>query len=166
MTRPGGRNLRAGFVWGAVLLAAVAGQGADPGSPNARSDGPAPVPALSPGEVVRIQLEALRRGEGRNGGFEIAFRFASPANRARTGPLPRFIGMIRNGPYALMTEYLAADFGPVEERGTKARQRVVLTDHTTSVAYWFHLSLQSESPYVDCWMTDAVYVEPVNGRST
>ncbi len=153
-----------GLVGGVVLLAPGPGSGGEPGRSDLWRDDPVPAPFLSPGEVVRIQLEALRRRDGR--GFDVAFRFASPANRAQTGPLPRFTGMIRNGPYALMIDYLAAEYGPVETRGTEARQRVVLTNLTTSMAYWFHLSLQSEAPFEDCWMTDAVYVEPVAGRST
>ena len=43
----------------------------------------------APQEVVRIQMEALRYNDEKNRGIEIAFRFASPSNKADTGPLPR-----------------------------------------------------------------------------
>lgn len=149
----------------ALLPAAVSAQGAESGDGDPLSRDLIPAPVLSPEDVVRIQLEALRHNDERNRGIEVAFRFASPANRVHTGPLPRFIGMIRNGPYALMLDFRAVSYGPVESNGTQARQRVILTDATTSVAYWFYLSRQSKDPYVDCWMTDAVFIEPAEGRS-
>ena len=145
--------------------AAALGQGDGVVSGDPLSDDLVPAPARSPGEVVRIQLEALRHNDLHNRGIEIAFRFASPSNRASTGPLARFTAMIRNGPYSLMLEYREATYGPVESRGVRARQRVTLADAGTSVSYWFYLSRQSEEPYVDCWMTDAVYAEPFAGQS-
>ena len=138
---------------------------------EATADGPDPLgetlvpnPALSPGEVIRIQLEALRHNDGQDRGIAVAFRFASPANRASTGPLSRFIPMIKEGPYALMLDFRDAVYGPVETVSDRARQRVTLTGARASMTYWFYLSRQSEPPYVDCWMTDAVYIEPTAGQ--
>lgn len=148
-----------------VLAPVIAGAQEPVGTANPLSDALVPAPALSPGEVVRIQLEALRHNDRHDRGIEVAFRFASPANRANTGPLARFVSMIRNGPYALMLGFRAASYGPVESKGVRARQRVTLADAGRSVTYWFYLSRQSEEPYVDCWMTDAVYVEPFAGQS-
>ena len=145
--------------------AAAFAQGGGVGDADPLSEALVPAPALSPVAVVRIQLEALRHNDEHDRGIEVAFRFASPANRANTGPLARFAGMIRNGPYALMLSFREADYGPVESRGVRARQRVTLADLGSSVTYWFYLSRQSEAPYADCWMTDAVYVEPFAGQS-
>ena len=129
------------------------------------SDTLVPVPALSPGEVVRIQLEALRHNDEQNRGIAVAFRFASPANRANTGPLSRFIAMIKEGPYALMLDYRQAEYGQVETAANQARQRVTLTGTRAIVTYWFYLSRQSQAPCEDCWMTDAVYIEQSAGRA-
>ena len=123
-----------------------------------------PDPALSPEDVIRIQLEALRHNDRGNRGIEVAFRFASPTNRANTGPLSRFITMIAHGPYSLMLDYRDADYGPVEIVADQARQRVTLTGTRASMTYWFLLSRQSQPPCVDCWMTDAVYIEQSPGR--
>ena len=147
-----------------VLAPAIAGAPAA-GSANPLSDTLVPAPSLSPGEVVRIQLEALRYNDPQDRGIAVAFRFASPANRTNTGPLERFVAMIRNGPYALMLRFREVSYGPVESKGFRARQRVTLADAGRSTTYWFYLSRQSEKPYVDCWMTDAVYVEPFAGQS-
>lgn len=157
-----------------ALLALALALGAASGFTRERAAGGAdplsealvPDPALSPAEVIRIQLEALRHNDDQDRGIAVAFRFASPANRANTGPLPRFIAMIRQGPYALMLDFREAAYGPVETVSDRARQRVTLTGARESVTYWFYLSRQPDAPYADCWMTDAVYIEPSGGQVT
>ncbi len=141
------------------------GQGIGQENPDPLSDALVPEPALKPGEVVRIQLEALRHNDGHDRGIAVAFRFASPANRANTGPFPRFAAMIRNGPYALMLDFREARYGPVEIVAKRARQRVTLTGAGGRMTYWFYLSRQAKPPYVDCWMTDAVYIERGDERT-
>ena len=79
-----------------VLCAADAlAQGIGSGNSDPLGETLVPDPALSPGDVVRIQLEALRRNDEQDRGIAVAFRFASPANRTNTGPLSRFIAMIK-----------------------------------------------------------------------
>ena len=138
----------------------------EPAGTDPLSESLVPDPGLSPGDVIGIQVEALRNNDQQNRGIAVAFRFASPANRVNTGPLPRFVAMIEQGPYALMLDFRHADYGPVETVDDQARQRVTLTGARASTTYWFFLSRQSEAPYVDCWMTDAVYIEPSPGRVT
>ena len=147
-------------------IAPALSQESESGAADPLSESLVPDPGLAPGDVIRIQLEALRNNDGQDRGIAVAFRFASPANRANTGPLPRFVAMIERGPYALMLEFRHAEFGPVETVADQARQRVTLTGARTSTTYWFFLSRQSEEPYVDCWMTDAVYIGPSPGRVT
>ena len=139
-------------------------QGVGSGGTDPLSESLAPDPALSPGDVIRLQLEALRHNDGQNRGIAVAFRFASPANRVNTGPLSRFIAMIERGPYALMLDFREAEYGPVEIVANQARQRVTLSGTRESMTYWFLLSRQSQPPYVDCWMTDAVYIERTPGQ--
>ena len=59
----------------------------------------APAPSFGPAEVTQIQLDALRTNTLINEGIALTFRFASPANRQVTGPLPRFVKMLRSPPY-------------------------------------------------------------------
>ena len=144
-------------VW--LTTGSVPGQGTGLETPDPVSDALVPDPVLTPGEVVRIQLEALRHNDGQDRGIAVAFRFASPANRANTGPFSRFAAMIKNGPYALMLNFREATYGPIEIAGKRARQRVTLAGASGRMTYWFYLSRQVMPPYVDCWMTDAVYIE-------
>ena len=151
------------LVIGLVLCFGPASSGdAGPGTLDPLSDDLVPRPDLSPAEVIRIQLEALRNNDERDRGIEVAFRFASPANRASTGPLPRFIRMLEEGPYSLMLEFRKASYGAVEVRAERARQRVTLTGARARISYWFHLSRQSQAPCAGCWMTDAVYIERID----
>jgi hypothetical protein len=131
-----------------------------PGSFNANG-APTPDPDLSPLEVVRTQLDALRRnGElGNDEGIATAFRFASPANRAVTGPLDRFIGLLKNPLYRPMLDHASARFGPVQDDGEVARLQVVLFGRNGEVAaYDFTLSRDEDT---DCWLTDGVALSPV-----
>ena len=165
------RSVRSGLAVPALAVAFVLCVAtASGGSPEAEAVDPlrddlVPRPELSPAEVIRIQLEALRNNDEGNRGIEVAFRFASPANRASTGPLLRFVRMIEEGPYALMLEYREAAYGAVEVRAERARQRVTLTGARARISYWFHLSRQSDAPFEGCWMTDAVYIERVAARA-
>ena len=160
------RARRAGTLLAAAVIALFAFAGdAGQSTEDPLSEALVPQAGLSPADVIRIQLEALRHNDEQDRGIEVAFRFASPANRENTGPLSRFVRMIKQGPYALMLEFREANYGTVEVREDRARQRVTLTGARARVSYWFHLSRQPEAPCADCWMTDAVFVEPIRGRT-
>lgn len=160
------RNLGGGI--GALilgfLLMAASGAGAQSGSPNLHlSPNLVPTPALTPDQVVQIQLNALRHNDTRNRGIEIAFRFASPNNKLNTGPLPRFISMLRQGPYSLMLAYENVSYHPLEVVEDQARQRVTLIGAGLVVDYEFYLSRQSDDDCAGCWMTDAVIARRPSG---
>ncbi len=127
--------------------------------PQSLPTSPQPSPDLTPAEVVRIQLEALARNHTpyEHAGIEIAFRFASPANKRNTGPLDRFIRMVHNPPYRPMLNHREAEYGKIEVRGREAVQPVILTTREGKrVGYVFFLSKQKGGPYDSCWMTDSV----------
>ena len=115
-----------------------------------------PHPDLSPQQVVRIQLAVLRGNDDLNRGIEICFRFASPANKSVTGPLPRFVRMIEGGPYSLMLRYQDVVFEPVEIDGSTARQTVTLYGRGKALTFTFFLGRQSAGECNNCWMTESV----------
>ena len=119
-----------------------------------------PTPELDPAQVVRIQLSALRANDAGDEGIAVAFRFASPRNKASTGPLPRFINMIKAGPYRLMLEYERASYTPTRVEGNRAVQRVTLVGARQIRSYDFLLQRQKGPPCDGCWMTEAVMVVP------
>lgn len=119
----------------------------------------APDPSLSPDQVVKAQLFALKHNDEptKDAGIRTAFAFASPANRVATGPIERFILLVKNPQYASMLNYRTETFDPVEIFGERAQQRVTLLDAKGKiVTYLFTLSRQKVAPYQGCWMTDMV----------
>jgi hypothetical protein len=117
----------------------------------------APSPSLSPKEVVRIQVEALRTNDATDAGIALVFRFASPQNRQTTGPILRFAQMIRTPPYDVMLNHREATFGPTILGESRMRQEVTIAgkDGSNTRFVWL-VSRQEDGPDAGCWMTDAV----------
>jgi hypothetical protein len=116
-----------------------------------------PSPELEPSEVVRIQVDALRQNGPLNDGIELTYRFASPGNKRSTGPLDRFIEMVRSKPYDRLLNHLDEQYGRVAVSGTEAYQTVLITDNRgDELAYVWVLSRQGKGAFKHCWMTDAV----------
>jgi hypothetical protein len=120
---------------------------------------PEPSPTHAPVDVVRIQVEALRENDHphTDAGIETAWRFASPANRANTGPFDSFRRMVRTDDYAPMVDHGTATMGPVGVTGSRATVEVALTGpEGRNRTYRFRLSRSHRGHRDDCWLTDAV----------
>ncbi len=148
-TQPVGRLAAAALLLGAGLAACA------PNPSGARF----PSPDHSPERVVRFQVEALASNDDPrpDTGIAIAFRFASPANRQSTGPLERFVRIVRAPAYLPMLNHARADYGPLFERGDYAALVVSIqaADGSTH-RYLFELSRQRTGSLAGCWMTDSV----------
>ena len=159
-----GFRVIASFVVSSVLLAAAgcrdertspAASVAPP--PTAQAKGPSP--QLEPEEVVRVVTEAMGRNDTptTDAGIATAFAFASPGNKQVTGPLARFIPMVKSPAYRPLLNYAKIEYGPVRVDGDYAEQLVTVTDAAGDpAAFLFTLSCQAEGDYEDCWMTDGV----------
>lgn len=126
-----------------------------------------PNPSLSPGDVVRIQLDALRANDelDGDGGIATVFQFASPANRSMTGPFDRFVELVKTPEYRPMLNHRRAEPGPLITSGDLAEQRVLITTAAGDlVAYVFVLARQREGVYAGCWMTEGVLREPAESQ--
>ena len=120
---------------------------------------PEPSPEWTPAEVIRMQVEALQDNDtpSPDAGIATAFRFASPANRAATGPLARFTDMVHGPGYRAMLDFERAEYGPIRVEGDVAAQEVTLIHGDgRRTTYLFGLSRQSGGECDGCWMTDAV----------
>jgi len=127
---------------------------------NRTGDAPFPHASLSPADVVRIQVDALARNEelAQDGGIDIAYRFASPANRAVTGPIERFRSVVRAPSYRLMLDHRRAEFGEPVIQGDRAIQRVTIVGaEGETVGFVFELTRQARGRLAGCWLTDAVF---------
>ena len=119
-----------------------------------------PSPNYGPEDVVRIQVRALGNNDVpyRNAGIEVAFRFASPANKRLTGPLWRFTRMLHAPTYRPFLLHRTAHIGQADIKGAHATLAVILTAADgRRVGYIFRLSRQRGEPCNACWMTDEVW---------
>lgn len=126
-----------------------------------------PNPKLSPGDVVRIQIEALKNNDPTDTGIEITFRFASPANKQITGPLSRFKELVKNPEYRPMLNHKLAEFDSLRMAGDTATQRVTIIERNgQATVYLFSLSRQDLPDCPACWLTDSVLVIPTRKQGT
>lgn len=122
---------------------------------------PTPSETDGPSDAVALQLDALKTNDDpcQNAGIMTAYNFASPANRRSTGPLARFVAMVRSPQYRPLVDFDEAVRGPVERTENYATQRVTITGANGETAtYEFGLSVQSVGEFRRCWQTDRVVV--------
>lgn len=120
---------------------------------------PKPSPELTPKQVVEAQLTALGQNDTptKDTGLEVAFRFASPANKIATGPLEKFKTIVRSDAYAPMIDHTSRTLGEVELQDDTAAVPVILTtEDGRRFGYVFLLGRQRGGPLRNCWMTDGV----------
>ena len=116
-----------------------------------------PEPKLKPNDVVRLQLLAMQQNDDSDFGIEVTFRFASPANKKQTGPLKRFIGLVRNPSYRPLLNHINVTFIELTVEEVFAIQDVIITtSNGERIGYRFRLSIQKGPLYPGCWMTDSV----------
>jgi len=117
-----------------------------------------PRPSLKPEEVVKLQLAGLSDQQADGVGILQCYCFASPANRAVTGPLEKFGRMVRQDPYQCMARPRATLIGRPQYGDRVARLLVTVIDENSQVqAFTFVLSRQQVPPLTNCWMTEAVF---------
>jgi hypothetical protein len=121
---------------------------------------PQPSRQHQPADVVRIVIEALAKNDEpfADAGIATTYAFASPANKANTGPLSKFTRMVRNPAYGIMIDHLEHEFSEVVQMGDKAYQMVrILGASGAEVVFAFRLGLQQDGDFAGMWMTDAVW---------
>ena len=124
------------------------------------SANPEPSPSLGPAESIRAVIEALAHcnAPAPNAGIYTAYRFASPANRAVTGPYGRFLRAVKDPNFGALLEPHSTEYGPlVMFEGSRVRQIVkVRTAGGHVSAFEIQVTRQSSGPCIGCWMTDGV----------
>jgi len=151
--------LTAPFLVLAILLSGVAPAALAPPAPP--PDLPQPSRQRQPAEVVRIVIEALADNDVpfADAGIATTYAFASPANKASTGPLPRFTRMVKNPVYGIMVDHLDHEFSEVVRMGDRAYQMVrIIGANGAEAVFAFRLGLQQDGDFAGMWMTEAVWL--------
>ncbi|EFJ43901.1 hypothetical protein VOLCADRAFT_118965 [Volvox carteri f. nagariensis] len=138
------------------------------GDGDADVEGRGPHPSLPPEAVIGIQLAALACED-----ISRVFAFASPANKAVTGPLERFTMLLLRDPkYRPLVRHRVAeqvDLGSLRPGIHRAVVKVVSTNtgmpQEVEMMFYWVLSRQGPDagPQANCWMTDSV--ELVHART-
>ncbi|MES2682832.1 MAG: DUF4864 domain-containing protein [Pseudomonadota bacterium] len=126
-----------------------------------------PSPALTPREVVQLQITALKAVDHptKDAGFATVFRFTSPGNRAQTGPLPRFSRMIRDG-FGEMINHKSARLLDTIQQADEALQPVeIISLGGKRYQYVFVLRRQDDENCRACWLTDGVIPQDERSQS-
>lgn len=135
-----------------LLALALVVVGASASAQDAASRGPQP--DLEPVQVVEAMLLALKKNTDQ--GIAELYRFSSPNNRERTGPLESFRAMIREG-FPDMLGHKAARAAPPLVDGDRAMVPVEIVGSDEQLhRYIFIFSRQNIPECKGCWMADAV----------
>ena len=123
---------------------------------------PGPRPEYKPEQVVQIVMDVLQNNDADDSGIAVTFNFASPDNKKVTGPLERFVPMVKTPAYRPMIGCKEVSLAKPVVTDDQAVQAVTVTAADgAKVQYVFLLSKQPDGEFKGCWMTDGVFrVEP------
>ena len=119
-----------------------------------------PDSAISPKEVVSIQLSGLQKNdfEYKDSGIEQTWNFAHPNNKKVTGPLDNFKRMIKGDSYQMMIDHLSHTITMLGSDDNWAQFEVVILDKN-KIYHKFNWQVEKytmEGTLKDCWLTTMV----------
>jgi hypothetical protein len=128
-------------------------------APSWAEDVRTPDPALSPAEVVEIQLTALQANDApqADAGIAKTWAFAHPDNKRVTGPLPRFAQMIKGPLYRVLLNHRSHEVKEVSRTEDEVVFAVTVTSQTSEVVvYRWSVAKVADGEDAGAWMTIAV----------
>ena len=119
-----------------------------------------PSSAITPKEVVKIQLSGLQQNdlEFKDSGIEQTWNFAHPNNKKVTGPLNNFKRMIKGASYQMMIDHLSHTITEVGGSNKSVQFEVIILDKN-KIYHKFNWQVEkytAEGFLKDCWLTTMV----------
>ena len=119
-----------------------------------------PDSAISPKEVVSIQLSGLQKNdfEHKDSGIEQTWNFAHPNNKKVTGPLGKFKRMIKGASYQMMIDHLSHTITELGSSDKWAQFEVIILDKN-KIYHKFNWQVEKytlDGVLKDCWLTTVV----------
>ena len=119
-----------------------------------------PDSAISPKEVVSIQLSGLQKNdfEYKDSGIEQTWNFAHPNNKKVTGPLGKFKRMIKGASYQMMIDHLSHTITELGSSDKWAQFEVIILDKN-KIYHKFNWQVEKytlDGVLKDCWLTTVV----------
>ena len=118
-----------------------------------------PDPALSPADVVAIQLNALQTNDTpeTDAGIAQTWAFAHPDNKRVTGPLPRFAQMIKGPLYQVLLGHRSHEIREVLATDDQVDFAVTVTSQKGEVVgYRWSVAKAAGGDDAGAWMTISV----------
>ena len=119
-----------------------------------------PNSAISPKEVVSIQLSGLQKNDFKykDSGIEQTWNFAHPNNKKVTGPLGKFKRMIKGASYQMMIDHLSHTITELGSSDKWAQFEVIILDKN-KIYHKFNWQVEKytlDGILKDCWLTTVV----------
>ena len=121
---------------------------------------------LSPYDVVKIQLQALKNNNQNDDGIKITWLFAHPDNKKITGPYERFRIMIYGQQYRQLLNHDSHKINLIMNTPNKHMFKIeILTKDKKLLFYEWHVQKATEKNCIDCWFTSVVSI-PIDQGNT
>ena len=127
---------------------------------TAKADLVKPNTDIDPDQVVKIQLSSLMNNDLPNidDGIKQTWEFAHPANKKYTGPLPKFINLLKSASYKMLINHLDNEIIEVFKSNNQYGFEVTIlgNDKKYYKFQWVVEKYYDEGPLKDCWLTTTV----------
>ena len=115
---------------------------------------------IDPVKVVNIQLKGLMNNDkpSKDHGIKQTWEFAHPSNKEYTGPLPRFISLIKSENYKMLINHLDSKIIAIFQSNNKYGFEVTIlgNDKNYYKFQWVVEKYYNEGPLENCWLTTSV----------
>ena len=115
---------------------------------------------IEPDQVVQIQLNGLMNNDKPNqdSGIKQTWEFAHPLNKKYTGPLPRFINLLKSESYKMLINHLDSEIIEAFKSSNQYGFEITIlgNDKKYYKFQWVVEKYYDEGPLKDCWLTTTV----------
>ena len=115
---------------------------------------------IEPAKVVNIQLSGLMKNDNpsKNHGIKQTWEFAHPENKKYTGPLTKFINLLKGEGYSMLINHLDSEIIEVFKSNNQYGFEVTIlgNDKKYYKFQWVVEKYYKDGPLKDCWLTTSV----------
>ena len=119
-----------------------------------------PNSGIEPYQVIKIQLRGLMKNNDPflDYGIKQTWEFAHTANKKYTGPLTKFIKMIKGDGYKMLLNHIENEIVQIFKSNDKYGFEVTILgkDKSYYKFQWVVEKYYKEGPLQDCWLTTSV----------
>ena len=127
---------------------------------TAKADLVKPNNGIKPYQVIKIQLTGLMNNDipNKNSGIEQTWQFAHPSNKKYTGPLSKFVNLLKSESYNMLLNHLESEIIEVFKTNNKYGFEVIIlaNDKNYYKFQWIVEKYYNDGPLKDCWLTTSV----------